>query len=249
MVEILFCTHNRLAFTQKTLELLIANTNWDLVDGLHLYDDHSTDGTSEYLRERLTSLAGSKTLGCPAKLVCQRFGGPVAIMKRFIQDVQPDLFAKIDNDTAVPPYWLDVCVDVMVRRPELELLGIEAAFARPAVGATLDCRSPRGYDNAIHIGGIGLMRGEQFVDNWPEPEGDKRFFGFTRWQEQRPQLTKGWLRPALPVAQLDQVPLEPWRSLTANYIARGYSRAWPEYPADWTDVYGWLEDPNGRPPA
>jgi hypothetical protein len=48
-VDLLYLAFNRLAFTRLTFETLLANTDWNLVDRLLVYDDGSEDGTRAYL--------------------------------------------------------------------------------------------------------------------------------------------------------------------------------------------------------
>lgn len=158
------------------------------------------------------------------------FGGPVAIMNDFLKRTDADVFAKIDNDTVVPPGWLGECQSVMERCPELDLLGIEV-FCTVAPASV-----ERGYQPASYIGGIGLMRRRAFR-SLPDPEG---YFGFTAWQSRHEEVIKGWLDPALPVFLLDRLPIEPWRSLSAAYVDRGWQRKWGFYrPESKEHLWGW----------
>jgi hypothetical protein len=142
-----------------------------------------------------------------------------------------DLFAKIDNDTMVPPLWLSECVRVMEGEPSIDLLGLEAMHP------THYGRVHREYEPASFIGGIGLFRARAFEGRaLPVAEGR---FGFTAWQERHPEVVKGWLNPALPVCLLDRVPFEPWRSLSAEYEAAGWQRPWTRYREDTVGLWEW----------
>jgi hypothetical protein len=106
-----------------------------------------------------------------------RFGSPVQVMNEFLTErrgTDPQIFAKIDSDTMVPPGWLDECLAVMSDEPQLDFLGIEAF--NPVVEKHEGHRS---YTQARFIGGIGLMRPAAFT-SLPWPNGR---FGFTEWQE------------------------------------------------------------------
>ena len=55
MRDILFLAKDRRTFTEMTFGWLLENTNWDLVNRLIVYDDGSTDGTREWLRDIVRS--------------------------------------------------------------------------------------------------------------------------------------------------------------------------------------------------
>lgn len=228
MIDLIHLSHNRLEFTKATLAAVEANTNWDLVDQFIVYDDESTDGTREYLREWATKTKINAQ-------VIERFGAfghPVSVMRDYLRIFRKhSIFGKLDSDTMVPPGWLDECLGVMERHPELDLLGIEA------MTGVADSVERRSYSEARFIGGIGLMRGSAFSRSVPEPNG--QFFGFTEWQERNPQVKKGWIDPALPVFLLDRLPMEPWRSLSVEYVEKFGQRKWPPYSPASTDLWGW----------
>lgn len=226
-MEILYLSHNRRAFTETTLEALRANTEWAKVSSIVLYDDGSTDGTADLIdqfapRFPVSSRVVKHTGG---------LGGPVACMNDYITTRRPELFAKIDSDTMVPRGWLGDCLDVMDRHPWLDLLGIEP-FHPVAPGP----KPGRMVVEAAHIGGIGLMRGRAFDHSLPRPDGR---FGFTSWQ-QKLNVRNGWLNPALPVFLLDRMPVEPWASLSREYVANGWQREWPAYTPDMSKQWEWF---------
>lgn len=218
MIDILYLTHNRLEFTKASLQALIDNTDWSAVNRLVICDDHSQDGTRDYLR--------AATYPVRTDLLLGHWGHPVLVMKEFLKNTQVPMFAKVDNDTMLPPGWLPECLNVMEKHDELDLLGIEPF--RPIVAG----KSQRSYDAARHIGGIGLMRARAFKYSQPIAYGSHQ--GFTSWQGERSDqglLVPGWLNPALPVFLLDHLPREPWRTLTGEYISKEWARR-------WEDVYG-----------
>lgn len=231
-MEILYLAHNRRAFTEVSLAALLANTSWNRVSGIVLYDDNSTDGTAEVL-ERFVD----RFPVVPRLVERVNFSSPVAVMNHYISTRHADLFCKIDSDTMVPPGWLDDCLDVMSRHPWLDLLGIEAWRS-----VEVSPRPGRMVDVAAHIGGIGLMRGRAFEYSLPRPDGR---FGFTAWQQNAVKdkgepIRAGWLNPALPVALLDRLPIEPWASLSREYVANGWQRHWPPYSLEQSNLWEWF---------
>ena len=86
------------------------------------------------------------------------------------------------------------------------------------------------------IGGIGLFRTSAW-DTRPKMEADGRF-GFTAWQDKN-CLNTGWIDPALPVFLLDKMPMDPWRSISLEYVRNKWQRPWPTYPDGEHDLWSW----------
>lgn len=254
MCDLIYLAKNRLEFTKASFTSLMRNTDWSLVDTLWIYDDGSTDGTRKWLLKAALDVPLDKKL-----FTDSRIGSPAGIMNDYLSRIaayndpmQPNgkqLFAKVDNDVIVPPGWLNACMRTMVAHHELDLLGIEPPESRtPHLAGGKRSICPE-YDYGVvlggrpiyaacdSIGGIGLMRRTAFTLN-----GSIRphsiYGGFTEWQLQNKSVTKGWICPPLKVFLLDRLPTEPWASLSREYIARGWQRAWSGYdPAD--PFWGW----------
>lgn len=241
-LDVLFVAWNRLEFTRAALELLLANTDWTLVRRLVVIDDGSTDGTAEYLQDALAYVTGDWGV----EVVFHRTEGlgPPAIMNLYVQTLAAGAatFAKIDNDIAVPPGWLPAMLDVHARSG-VELLGMEAGrLGVPGRDEHPEPQEPAGYgwEACSHIGGVGLMALAAFTARHPIPGKRNRRFGFTEWQD-RWDVPRAWIYPDLLVPQLDRVPLEPWRSLSREYVGRGWQREWPDYSPAWMRPYfDWL---------
>lgn len=226
MIDLLFTTWNRYAFTVQALAALARNTNWDLVRRVYLHDDGSSDGTQRLLEREVFQ----KAVPAHVEFVVSLDGkgeGPVAAMNWYLdQEGGANLFAKVDNDIIVPPGWLDSLVGVMARHPELMLLGAEPRFGPPAFGAV---HVRHGYVNALHIGGVGLMRREAFDVERPIPAQGR--LGFTSYQE-RHAIKAGFVAPDLRLFWLDRYPFEPFASLSDAYTQEGWQRDWGRYPVD-----------------
>jgi GT2 family glycosyltransferase len=213
-VDIMFPACNRLEFTRETFGALLANTDWTLVNELHVYDDGSVDGTRQWLAERMADVP------CRSRLVDTRWGSPVMAMCQFIESATAPMLAKVDNDAMMPPGWLHDSLEVFGRHPHLDFLGIEALYpvdAQPGI--------PRSFTPSPWISGLGLYRRHAFHAS--RPAAFQKYYGLEEWQQaQGTGLVKGWITPALPVFLLDRCPFEPWISLTERYIARGWMRPW-----------------------
>lgn len=229
--EVLYLTANRREFTALTFELLIQNTNWSLVDRLVVYDDQSGDGARDEVSTRLHRVP------VPSEIRDHSFGSPVAVMNDFIAHTECERFAKVDNDLALPPGWLEVFVGVMDEHPKLTLLGTESPFmGPPGPGWNGHYR----YTPWKHIGGNGLMKTKFFKETGPiHVDGVHHGFTGHQWHH---TPTLGWVTPDILVCLLDRCPIEPWKSLSAEYVKRGWQRRWTGgvIPAHFPMYFDWL---------
>jgi hypothetical protein len=228
-VDVLYLCHGRLEFTKASLQTLIAHTDWSPVNEFVVYHDASTsawdgDDVSSFLEwaSREYDLTVRHT----------NLQSPVAVMKHFLARSNASMFAKVDNDIVVPPGWLAALVSVMEVNPELELLGMEAGMsARKA-----DVPGERTWTPSSHIGGVGLMRHSAFKHRPPlVPDGR---FGFTEWQHEYGPV-RGWIEPDIRMFALDQLPIEPWVTITEQYRSKGLNREWPKYDPAMSFYWDW----------
>lgn len=229
MIDILYLAFNRIEFTRATLEAMRENTDWSQVRRIVLCDDGSTDGTAR--------LISNTSFPCITERIFTAARSPVSIMNKFIIEMKPaEIFAKIDNDTMLPPGWLEGSLSAF--NSGIDLLGIEARDIHSDGAVSSSC-SPRTYTRSDFIGGIGLMRTSCFKARpLPTPNGR---FGFTKWQEEHPEVKKGWLYPSLPVFLLDHLPMEPWETLSREYLAKGWQRQpWGNYPNSASFLWKWF---------
>ena len=231
MLDVLYLTHNRRAFTELTFQKLVENTNWDLVDHLIVYDDNSMDGALEEVTTRLPEVP------VPWDLRKHDWGSPVAVMNDYVASTESDRFAKIDNDLAVPPGWLDAFVETMdADKSGVQLIGTESPFMGPP---------GEGWNGTYrvtpwrHIGGIGLMVTDFFRKTGPM--GVDGYHGFTghQWNYDPP---RGWITPDLLVCLLDRCPVEPWKSLSEEYVNKGWQRRWGKMPGHFDMYWNWFTE-------
>lgn len=227
-LDIIYLTHNRREFTELTFELLIQNTNWALVDHLIVYDDASVDGAREEVANRIDRVPVS------SEIRDHKMGSPVAVMNDYVASTRSKRFAKIDNDLALPPGWLDVFVGVMDRNPRLQLLGSESPFMGPPP-ANFDGKYT--YTPWRHIGGNGLMKTDFFRHTGPmDVDG---YHGFTGHQWRWDPL-RGWVTPDILLCLVDRCPIEPWVSLSKSYVKQGWQRGWPTIQSHWSMYWDWF---------
>lgn len=248
-VGILFVSFNRETFTRFALDMMIENTDWRLVSSVTLWDDYSQgDDTLELVR------ATAKRIPVDCDVRVGGYRSPVSIMNRYVKAYDTPLFAKLDNDVIVPPGWLTDLLAVMDGNPDLEALGMQAAFTNvrgpdPSPEGT----GPHSYVEANHIGGVGLMRRAAFLERPPiQAEGR---FGWTLFQEKH-DVRVGWITPDLHVSCLDQIPFDPWASLSTYYTQMGWQRPTPwtpydalHYTSDWWPAWAREKDPRAKESA
>jgi glycosyltransferase involved in cell wall biosynthesis len=223
-VDILFLAYNRLRYTQRSWQALLANTDWSLVRRMYVHDDGSSDGTAEFLA------TAASHAPVPAAFHSDRKGHPVAVMNYYLDRWGAPRMVKIDNDVLLPPGWLEQSLEV-AERDCVDILGLEAMY--PVVAGA----PQREFMRAEHIGGVGLLRREAFT-TLPEETG--QYFGFTAWQSKNcDRLRIGWLNPALPVCLLDRMHFGIWPELGRQYIEQGWQRPWAPYDETCTALWAW----------
>lgn len=235
MIDLLFVSFNRLEYTKRSFTQLLVNTDWSQVAHVFLADDGSKDGTREWLEEAAKELDYVYDMNMSHSFLPSPFGGPVAAANLYLDHATPgvEMFAKIDNDTVVPPDWLPEMLRLMDDHPEVDLLGMA-----PRHGPPQPCPYPaRTIELAPWVDGNGLWRHRTFHGRrLPSPNGR---FGFTEWQGVQPDVVKAWATPDLPVFQLDGLPFEPWQSLAEEYVQAGWQRWWPTFDPQAIAYWEW----------
>ena len=234
MINLLFCSWNRLAYTKVAFNALLEHTDWSRVATLFLADDASHDGTREWLEGRAVGFF--RFTSVRIQFLPSPFGGPVAAGNLYLDHATPgvEIMGKVDNDTIVPPGWLPEMLRVLDENPEVDMLGMA-----PRLGPPQHCPHPRTVEYADWIDGNGIWRHRAFRHSRPVPGHSRGRFGMTEWMGNHPEIVKAWIRPDMPVFQLDAVPIKPWVSLATNYRMRKWQRKWPPFEEDAHDYWDW----------
>lgn len=117
IVSILTPTYNGLKYLKKCASNLLSNTNHDLFEWLIL-DDHSTDGTEEYVQEELFKYKQIKYIK-PTERV-NNFSKANNILA---QDINSKYIVCLNNDCYVQPGWLEPLLHRMESDPTIGVAG------------------------------------------------------------------------------------------------------------------------------
>ena len=252
-IDIVYPVHSRLEYTSESMAALGMNTEWDMVNRFWLYlDESGADPKTLTFATAYATLELSKRV--QVRICRGEYRAPVAIMREYAYGLEAaEVLAKIDNDVIVSPGWLGQCIYAWRRawNGEADLLGIEppdsrtpAPWARgrrilaPELAARYNGLAGAAACDAI--GGVGLMRTAALRSHDLLPHSI--YGGFTDWQQRHVELKKGWIVPPLKLFLLDRMPGEPWATLSAEYIRRGYQRPWTNYTSEEAErLAGWWQ--------
>jgi len=154
MIPILMLTHNRLSFTKKAIASVLLSTKVPFQ--LFIFDNGSTDGTVEYLQ----SLDGDPRIRVEFSETNQGIQGG---MDRF-HAAYPGAkhYAKVDNDTLVPPGWLRE-LKYIIGKHNAELVGsIHHTFTEGCLQA-MNKAQVEGFAPYPTPGGSGILYSAKFV--------------------------------------------------------------------------------------
>jgi glycosyltransferase involved in cell wall biosynthesis len=111
-VSIVLPTYNRLGFLEQAIRSITSQEleDWELI----VVDDGSTDGTGDYLAQRL------KSLNQPWQYIYQNNQGAYAARNRGLDEVRGAYVAFYDSDDSWLPHHLRDCVEAMERYGDID---------------------------------------------------------------------------------------------------------------------------------
>lgn len=110
-IPVLLVTYNRLEYTKKAIESIIRNPG--LPVSLSIWDNGSTDGTIDWLKEWIGSPWRKDV--CRIGSGLKNVGLAPAMNWFFRENAGEDYVVKVDNDTVLPDNWLADLMEVMER--------------------------------------------------------------------------------------------------------------------------------------
>ena len=179
-IPVLFTTYNRLEYTKQALPALLESDCTEVL----AFDNGSTDGTMEYLRDMQEKHPKKLRLFFNYK----KNGIPGAMNYFFKKYKNSEWLAKVDNDTVVPQNWCHEMINVM-KSHHLDIVQAKHHII-PAVCAggwsEFVKQMPKLrdglYENAF-VGGSGVMIHWGFIKNFMEElKSDWLLGGWNDWQ-------------------------------------------------------------------
>ncbi len=169
-IPILMITYNRLSYTKKAVEAILKNTDYPYK--LFIFDNGSTDGTTDYLK------------GLDSKNIEVTFNGKnsglVPPMNYFFEKFNNYRYtAKVDNDTVMEKGWLSKLKKVLDEYPLFCVEGNHYLMLSYDIEKnddyykhlySFDFEKGRLYLSDI-VGGTGTLIRTALVDNIPEAKG------------------------------------------------------------------------------
>lgn len=184
MIPVLLTTYNRLDYTKQAVHALQGTA------ALFIVDNHSTDGTVEWLRMNpLWAVYNEKNRGV------------AGAMNQFLEWCDKyhkgeDIVGKVDNDTLVDPHWVEHLVECMDR------YGLDIVQAKhhiiPAVHPggwdgfkkMLKPLGPGCYESKF-VGGSAIIFRRSKVKELFDETGWV-LGGWNKWQLDHPEVRKGF---------------------------------------------------------
>lgn len=97
MIDLIFVTYNRLAYTQRALASVLADPTEEF--SLTIWDNASNDGTAQYLKQKVQDHRIKEIVFSEANI------GQTAAVNKVWSQSKADLLGKLDNDCIVTPGW------------------------------------------------------------------------------------------------------------------------------------------------
>lgn len=120
----MFCTYNRLNFTQRMLESFLKNTTSQY--RLIVVDNGSTDGTPQYLKSILNSSLLYTHHNCiSVDVQYNKENKGIAVGRNdglwIANKYNDEYLSTLDNDIEFPERWLEDCIDILKANPQFAI--------------------------------------------------------------------------------------------------------------------------------
>ena len=206
MITAIYLVHNRIEFVRESFPAFMRECDNELVKNVMVYDDLSTDGSSEFIVGLIKDN--------PKYNYTRQFIGTSWKQINATYPIAQDWIFKMDNDIVPPEGYLQNLVDVIQSHSNIGFVGYHTSTEAKLGGTDVS--------DARHIGGVGLFKTSAIRVLGGVKEsifiGEKRFHGFTALQE-KSLFRKCWVKDAS-VIDLSMV----HRELQSDYIEKGYTR-------------------------
>ena len=194
MVELIMVTYNRLDYTKKAVRALLKQTQ---PFRLTIWDNGSRKDTVKYLKrlndKRIKIILNDKNYGLSHAVDC------------VFSDSSADYIGKVDNDTLVPPKWLEKCVESH-KKTDLGFIGGFHFRKEDMKGITPKITEINGVKvwEKSHIGGCSFVIKRSDYQAYGKIGGEG-IWGLTdyQWKMYKNGKTNGYLYPLIWVEHME----------------------------------------------
>ena len=113
-IDLVFITYDRLEYTKLSLASVLADPSEQF--SLTIWDNASTDGTIDYLRNEVRDTRIKQVVFSPKNV------GQIAVLNQVWGDSDADLLGKLDNDCILTPGWSRTLAQAHQDIPELGVI-------------------------------------------------------------------------------------------------------------------------------
>lgn len=198
-VDLLLISWNRREYLEKTLNNLLGSP-----EEFHLYcwDNGSTDGAADIIAS------------CRDERIVEKHFCPINIMQAypthwFLSKSQSSIIGKLDDDTLVPPGWIDLIAPAVRHHRELGMIGCWTFrpddFERNREKALKKITRIDNHQilHNILIGGTAFLMRKEIAFRYLIPEHSGRAFPINRIRMTENGLISGWYHPIIHAEHMD----------------------------------------------
>jgi glycosyltransferase involved in cell wall biosynthesis len=180
-ITVIFSVFNRLEYTELTLPKMLheAIQPSGLIEQVRIYDDMSTDGSSEFVEGVINRVAPIS----PFEIlhIRKEIGNSTFQTNDTYKNTQSKYLVKIDNDILIPTGYFKTLHWLMEKHESIGFLMMPETADFPFIKD-----KELSINDRTHIGGVGAFRRSIF-EKQGDIEGKARFFGFTAYQKKAKQ--------------------------------------------------------------
>jgi glycosyltransferase involved in cell wall biosynthesis len=215
MISIIYSFHNRLEYNKITFPKFLYECLRDvgLIDNIFIYDDNSTDGSTEFIQNIINKFDYSIL---NIHFIKKVIGNSTFQIINTVENCKSKYIVKVDNDILIPDHYFNTLLKTIIDNDEYGfLMAIENNNNFPQ-----NINVDKLVIEVPHIGGVGIFKKEIF--NKITLKSENKFFGFTDFQNKAKEYGyKTGKINFITVVNLDGSPLY---SRVNEYQEKGFSR-------------------------
>lgn len=168
---------NRVEYTKLSFPKIVHECirNKDLIQEVFVYDDESTDGSSEFVQSIINRYKNEIKFN----YVRKKIGNSTFQINETYKNTQSKYLVKIDNDIVIPTGYFNTLHWLMEKHETIGFLMMPECGDFPFIND----KTQLSINDRSHIGGVGIFR-KNIFDKKGDIISENGFFGFTAYQNQ-----------------------------------------------------------------